>query len=99
MPAIWRTCWGLPLAPESTIMSSGLKGILRRLSSMALPTSELAVVQISISFWRRSSSVMMPRLNWFSALSASFWRASMMAAFSAGTLTSSIEMVRPDWVA
>ncbi len=40
--------------------------------SMAFPTSELAEVQISISFWRRSSSVMMPRLNWASAFSASF---------------------------
>ena len=39
---------------------------------MARPTSELAEVQISISFWRRSSSVMMPRLNWLSAFSASF---------------------------
>ena len=39
---------------------------------MARPTSELADVQISISFWRRSSSVMMPRLNCVSAFSASF---------------------------
>ena len=38
---------------------------------MAFPTSELAEVQISISFWRRSSSVMMPRLNWVSAFWAS----------------------------
>ena len=71
MPAIWRTCCGLPRAPESTIMSSGLNGMAWRVSSMALPTSELADVQISISFWRRSSSVMMPRLNWVSAFWAS----------------------------
>ena len=53
-------------------MSSGLKLIVGQLSSMARPISELAEVQISISFWRRSSSVMMPRLNWVSAFSASF---------------------------
>jgi hypothetical protein len=53
-------------------MSSGLKAMVDRVFSMALPTSELADVQISISFWRRSSSVMMPRLNWASAFSASF---------------------------
>ena len=72
MPAIWRICWAFPRAPESTIMSSGLKDRPDRVCSMARPTSELAEVQISISFWRRSSSVMMPRLNWVSAFSASF---------------------------
>ena len=85
MPAIWRTCCGLPRAPESTIMSSGLKGMACSAASMALPTSELAEVQISISFWRRSSSVMMPRLNWFSAFWASAsWRA-RMSAFEGGS--------------
>ncbi len=63
MPAIWRICWLFPRAPESTIMSSGLKAMVDRDCSMAFPTSELADVQISISFWRRSSSVMIPRLN------------------------------------
>ena len=72
MPAIWRICWLFPRAPESTIMSIGLKAMVESDFSMALPTSELADVQISISFWRRSSSVMMPRLNWASAFSASF---------------------------
>ena len=72
MPAIWRICWLFPRAPESTIMSMGLKVIEDMVFSMAFPTSELADVQISISFWRRSSSVMMPRLNWASAFSASF---------------------------
>ena len=52
-------------------MSSGLKAILESDFSMARPTSELADVQISISFWLRSSSVMMPRLNWVSAFWAS----------------------------
>ena len=72
MPAIWRICCEFPRAPESTIMSSGLKAIVASWASMARPTSELAEVQISISFWRRSSSVMMPRLNCVSAFSASF---------------------------
>jgi hypothetical protein len=72
IPAIWRICWALPRAPESTIMSSGLNDMVDRVCSIARPTSELADVQISISFWRRSSSVMMPRLNWLSAFSASF---------------------------
>ena len=53
-------------------MSSGLKAIVARVFSIARPTSLFADVQISISFWRRSSSVMMPRLNCASAFSASF---------------------------
>ena len=52
-------------------MSSGLKAISDSDFSMARPTSEVADVQISISFCRRSSSVMMPRLNCASAFSAS----------------------------
>ena len=71
IPAIWRICWEFPRAPESTIMSSGLNSIADSVFSMARPTSEVADVQISISFWRRSSSVMMPRLNCVSAFSAS----------------------------
>ena len=65
---------------------------------MAFPTSELADVQISISFWRRSSSVMMPRLNWASA----FWPPSQTVddgRLVGGVLTSSMEMVSPDCVA
>ena len=71
MPAICRICWEFPRAPESTIMSRGLNSISDRDFSMARPTSEVAEVQISISFCRRSSSVMIPRLNWVSAFSAS----------------------------
>ena len=71
IPAIWRICCELPRAPESTIMSSGLNAIADSVFSIARPTSEVADVQISISFWRRSSSVMTPRLNWVSAFSAS----------------------------
>ena len=71
MPAIWRICWEFPRAPESTIMSIGLRSSADRVRSRARPTSEFAEVQISTSFWRRSSSVMIPRLYWASAFSAS----------------------------
>ena len=72
MPAIWRTCMMFPRAPEPTIMSMGLKTIEPRVFSMARRTSSVALVQISTSFWRRSSSVMMPFLNCDSIFSASF---------------------------
>ena len=72
MPAIWRTCMMLPRAPDPTIMSMGLKVMARSVSSMARRTSSVALVQISTSFWRRSSSVMMPFLNCDSIFSASF---------------------------
>ena len=71
MPAIWRTCIMFPRAPEPTIMSMGLNCSALRLFSMAVRTSSVASVQISTSFWRRSPSVMMPRRNCFSTLSAS----------------------------
>jgi len=45
MPAIWRICWLFPRAPESTIMSSGLKAMVDSDFSIAFPTSELAEVQ------------------------------------------------------
>ena len=66
---------------------------------MARRTSSVALVQISTSFWRRSPSVMMPRRNWVSTFSASFSCRSRISRFSAGVLTSSIEMVSPDWAA
>ena len=80
-------------------MSMGLNWSALRVFSIARRTSSVASVQISTSFWRRSPSVMMPRRNWFSTLSASFsWR-SRISFFSGGVCTSSIETVRPDLVA
>ena len=99
MPAIWRTCIMFPRAPEPTIMSSGLNWSAWMAFSMARRTSSVALVQISTSFWRRSPSVMMPRRNWVSTLSASFSCRSRMSRFSTGTLTSSSEMVSPDLAA
>ena len=63
MPAICRTCIMLPRAPEPTIMSMGLNFWARRSFSMAWRTFSVASVQISTSFWRRSPSVMMPRVE------------------------------------
>ena len=71
MPAIWRTCIMFPRAPEPTIMSIGLKRSALSPTSISARTSSVALVQISTSFWRRSPSVMMPRRNWVSTLSAS----------------------------
>ena len=52
-------------------MSIGLNCLADIASCMAWVTSLVAVVQISISFCLRSPSVMMPRRNCFSTLSAS----------------------------
>ena len=48
-----------PDAPESTIMKIGL--VRSKFASIALATSLEACVQISMSSWRRSSSVIRPR--------------------------------------
>jgi hypothetical protein len=86
-----------PRAPELTIMKTGF--IFGKLASMARATSAVALVQISISSWRRSSSVMTPRWNCFSIFSASFSCLSRIAPFSGGVTTSSIAIVTPARVA
>ena len=62
IPAIWRTCMMFPRAPEPTIMSTELNFSVFMLASMASLTRSVASVQISISSWRRSSSVTTPLL-------------------------------------
>ena len=59
MPAICRTCIGLPRAPELTIIQTEL--VSGKAASMSCATSAVACVQISMSSWRRSSSVIRPR--------------------------------------
>ena len=97
MPAIWRIWSMFPRAPESTIMLMGLSGLALSVASISFWISALASDQISTSLLRRSSSVRMPRLYCVSALSASFSCFSRISAFLAGVLTSSIEIVSPDW--
>ena len=70
MPAICRTCIGLPRAPELTIIHTGL--VSGNAASMSCATSAVAWVQISISSWRRSSSVIRPRSYSRCTLSARF---------------------------
>ena len=70
MPAICRTCIGLPRAPELTIIQTGL--VSGNAASMSCATSAVAWVQISISSWRRSSSVIRPRSYSRCTLSARF---------------------------
>ena len=62
MPAICRTCIMFPRAPEFTIMKTGF--VVGKFSSIASATSLVAWVQISMSSWRRSSSVIRPRSYW-----------------------------------
>ena len=102
MPAIWRTCIMFPRAPEPTIMSMGLNcSVLEAACSIASRTWSVASVQISTSFWRRSPSVMMPAAE----LRPRPSRPALLvvledpAFFAGGVLTSSIEMVSPDWAA
>ena len=87
-----------PRAPDPTIMSIGLNFSACSSSCIASRTRSVASVQISISFWRRSSSVMTPRSNCCSTLSASASNRSSNGLFSAGVRTSEIEIVRPAWV-
>ncbi len=86
----------LPRAPEPTIMSIGLNTSEENWAAIASLTSSVASVQISVSFWRRSPSVMMPRRNCVLTFAASAPRRSRISAFAAGVFTSSIEIVRPD---
>ena len=84
-----------PRAPEPTIMSMGLNCSARSSSCIASRTWSVASVQISISFWRRSSSVMMPRSYWCSTFSASSSKLLEELGLAAGVLTSEIEIVSP----
>ena len=86
MPAIWRTCIMFPRAPEPTIMSMGLNCSERSTFSMASRTCSVASVQMRTSCWRRSPSVMMPRRNCVSTLSASFSNLSRISFFWSGVL-------------
>ncbi len=70
MPAICRTCMVLPRAPEFTAIQTGL--VSGNAASMSCATSAVACVQISISSWRRSSSVIRPRSYSRWTLSARF---------------------------
>ena len=84
-----------PRAPEPTIISMGLNCSATARPAWPRVTWLVASVQISISFWRRSSSVMMPRSYCCSTFSASFSCLSRISAFAAGVRTSAIEIVRP----
>ena len=66
---------------------------------MASFTSSVAWVQISISSWRRSSSVMMPLRYWLSTFCARFSCSSRIFCLSGGTVTSSTPIVTPARVA
>jgi hypothetical protein len=97
MPAICRTCIMFPRAPEWTIIQIGL--VAGKWSSISLATSLVACVQISMSSWRRSSSVIRPFSYWLWTFSALASNVSSVLAFVGGVTTSSIEIVTPERVA
>ena len=66
---------------------------------MASPTLLDASVQISMSSWRRSSSVTRPRSNWVWIFAALPSNSSRIWALLLGVVTSSIDTVTPEWVA
>ena len=70
MPAICLICIRFPRAPELTIIQTGL--VSGKAFSMSWATSAVACVQISMSSWRRSSSVIRPRSYSRWTLSARF---------------------------
>ena len=98
MPAIWRML-GVTAAPESTIMSSGLKAWFRKLASMAPPDLGVGRGPDLDLLLAPLVVVMMPRLNCVSAFWASSSSQSRIATLSGGVYPSSMEMVRPDWAA
>ena len=67
--------------------------------SIAAETCAVASVQISMSSWRRSESVMMPRSNCFSIFAARSSAAASASPFIAGVSTSLKATVIPAMVA
>ena len=86
-----------PRAPEFAIMKIGFVGV--NWASMASFTSSVAWVQISISSWRRSSSVMIPLRYCCSTFCARFSCSSRIFALDGGVVTSSTPIVTPARVA
>ena len=78
-------------------MWTGLVG--GKLSCMARATSSVAPVQISMSSWRRSRSVIRPRSYCFSTLAAFSSALASRPALAGGAMTSEMEMVTPERVA
>ena len=68
IPAICRICMKLPRAPESTIMKIGF--VFEKFACIASATSLVALVQMEMSSWLRSSLVTRPRSYCFWILSA-----------------------------
>ena len=68
-------------------------------SFMASATSSVVRVQISMSSWRRSASVIRPSSYWSWTAAARFSASSISSAFFGGATTSSNEMVTPERVA
>ena len=97
MPAICLTCIWLPRAPELTIIQTEL--VSGKAASMSCATSVVACVQISISSWRRSSSVIRPRSYSRCTLSARFSYVARISALCGGAITSSMAIVTPARVA
>ena len=78
-------------------MWTGLVG--GKLSCIARATSSVARVQISMSSWRRSKSVIRPRAYCFSTFSAFSSAFASRPALAGGAMTSEMEMVTPERVA
>ena len=68
-------------------------------SFMASATSSVVRVQISMSSWRRSVSVIRPSSYWSWTAAARFSASSSSSAFLGGATTSSKEIVTPERVA
>ena len=87
-----------PEAPESTIMKIGL--VLSKFDSISSATLLEASVQISMSSWRRSSSVTRPRSYCCLDLGGLVLvRPSGSRPCLSGVVTSSIDTVTPERVA
>ena len=96
IPAIWRICIQLPRAPESTIR----KMVFRRskFSRMALSTSLVASVQMSISSTLRSASETRPRSRFSCTWAAFASYVAMISALFGGATTSDSAKDTPDRV-
>ena len=97
MPAICRSWFMLPRAPELTIWAIGLVG--GKLSFMADMTSSVVLVQISMSSLLNSSRSSVPRSRLFCLVFSSASASRSSSPLDAGVTTSAIEMVAPERVA
>ena len=97
MPAMLRTCSQLPRAPDVTMRLMVLS--VGKFSRIATATSSVAFVQIWMSSWRRSRSVVRPFSNCAVTFAACFSYFATISPLFGGVRMSESATVTPERVA